>query len=449
MGFYFFSTKVFLFHHPSVEVVWCLLTPKDVTNDSKIQKIACAAIYCKPGLKSKSDLLDHIAESYHFFSTKYGRGLHFILAGDTNELKLDSILALSPSLVQVVQKPTRIDPITGSQKILDPIIMTLSTYYQEPQTLAPLDPDPDKDGKPADHKIVIQKPISKINNKNARITREIQVRPMPQSGIDCFKNWLIDQNWKQIFEAVSAHEKAAIFQQILLQKFNEIFPLKTRKISSDDAPLISHKIKKLVRQRQRIYEKERKFERWTRLKKICDKEIRLAKSNFYKNQVADLLTKSPKQWYSSFKRLTSYDQYKTEPLHVQEISKYSDQQQAEMIADHKAKIANQYQPLKKEDILIPNFSPGDIPQFSPNQVWLKLCQLKTNKGTVRGDLPAKIWKFFGAYFAEPLTDIINTSLWRGEYPNIYKFEVQTPVPKVCPCLRLDTIRNISGLLTPD
>ena len=432
-----------------VEAVWCILTPKNITNDSKIQKIACASIYCKPGSKSKTDLLDHIAEAYNVLSTKYSKGLHFIIAGDTNELKLDSILTLSQNLVQVVQKPTRIDSITGSEKMLDPVIMTLSTYYQEPQVLDPLDSDPDKNGKPSDHKIVLQKPISLIENKTARITREVKVRPIPQSGLDRFRTWLIDQDWKQVFEAVSAHDKAEIFQKMLLNEFEKIFPIKVRKISSDDAPWISQKIKKLIRQRQRIYHKNRKSEKWKKLHKVCKKEIKSAKANFYKNQVADLLTKSPKQWYSSFKRLTSYDQHKTEPLYVEEISTYSDKDQVEMIADHKAKISNLYEPLLKDDIKIPPFSTEDIPQFLPRQVWLKLCQLKTNKGTVRGDLPAKIWKIFAAYLAEPLTDIFNTSLSRAEYPKIYKFEIQTPVAKVIPCLKLEQIRNISGLLTPD
>ena len=191
--------------------MWCLLTPKNVTNDSKVQKIACAAIYCKPGSKSKTDLLDHIGESYNTLCTKYGRGLHFIIAGDTNDLKLDSILSLSHNMIQVVQKPTRIDPVTGSEKILDPVIMTLSSYYLEPQVLPPLDADPDKDGKSADHMIVLQKPISTLENKSARITREVQVRPIPQSGIDPFRNWLIYQDWNQVFAAVSAHEKAKVF----------------------------------------------------------------------------------------------------------------------------------------------------------------------------------------------------------------------------------------------
>ena len=75
--------------------------------------------------------------------------------------------------------------------------------------------------------------------------------------------------------------------------------------------------------------------------------------------------------------------------------------------------------------------------------------MKTNKATVRGDLPARLIKEFAAYLAEPFTDIVNTSLRRGEYPQIYKYEVSTPVPKVFPPTRVDQMRNISGLLNFD
>ena len=52
------------------------------------------------------------------------------------------------------------------------------------------------------------------------------------------------------------------------------------------------------------------------------------------------------------------------------------------------------------------FSPEEIPQFEPARVWLLLSRLKTNKATVPGDFPAKLSKFFAAYLAEPLADII-------------------------------------------
>ena len=76
-------------------------------------------------------------------------------------------------------------------------------------------------------------------------------------------------------------------------------------------------------------------------------------------------------------------------------------------------------------------------------------KIKTNKATVKGDIPAKLIKEFAAYLAEPFTDIINTSLSRGEYPQIYKYEVSTPVPKSFPPEKVSQMRNISGLLTFD
>ena len=57
-----------------------------------------------------------------------------------------------------------------------------------------------------------------------------------------------------------------------------------------------------------------------------------------------------------------------------------------------------------------------------------LTKVKTNKTTVPGDFPPKLIKMFAAYLAEPLTDIIKTSIRRGEYPKIFKNEVSTPVP---------------------
>ena len=39
-------------------------------------------------LKNKNKKTNHIAETYHMLNSKYLDGLHFILAGDTNDLKL-------------------------------------------------------------------------------------------------------------------------------------------------------------------------------------------------------------------------------------------------------------------------------------------------------------------------------------------------------------------------
>jgi exonuclease III len=89
-----------------VEAVWAVLTPKNISSSSKIQKIVVGSIYSKPDSRKKSILLDHIAEVYNYLCSKYNRGLHWIICGDTNDLKLDSILHLNKSFKQVVQNPT-------------------------------------------------------------------------------------------------------------------------------------------------------------------------------------------------------------------------------------------------------------------------------------------------------------------------------------------------------
>ena len=105
----------------------------------------------------------------------------------------------------------------------------MSNLYQVPECLDPLDADPDKNGSKSDHKIVVAKPINIFNDKSARETRIIKVRPFPESGIRKMRNWFIDQSWDDIFKAETAHEKAENFQQILLKALDEIFPEKTKK----------------------------------------------------------------------------------------------------------------------------------------------------------------------------------------------------------------------------
>ena len=149
-----------------VEAFWVILTPRHINQSSKIKRIACASVNSKPGSRSKSDLLDHISDAFNIVSTKFGEGVHFIIAGDTNELRLKPILDLSSTFVQIVTKPTRDDKTTGKMAMLDPIIMKLSKYYQSPEVLPPLDADPDTNGKPSDHNIVVCRPISVVNNVN-------------------------------------------------------------------------------------------------------------------------------------------------------------------------------------------------------------------------------------------------------------------------------------------
>ena len=94
-----------------VEAVWAVITPKILTNDSKIKKIAICSFYNRnKRSKFKTALINHIAEAFNIISRKYTSGLHFILAADANHLNLDPILSLRPDMRSVVENHTRTGP---------------------------------------------------------------------------------------------------------------------------------------------------------------------------------------------------------------------------------------------------------------------------------------------------------------------------------------------------
>ena len=74
-----------------------------------------------------------------------------------------------------------------------------------------------------------------------------------------------------------------------------------------------------------------------------------------------------------------------------------------------------------------------------------ILKLKTNKSTVPGDIPASIIKRYAEFICVPLTHIINSCISRGEYPKIWKMEIQTPIPKEYPPINMDMLRNVSNL----
>ena len=427
-----------------VEAVWALLTPLNLPPNSSVKKIACCAVYSKPKSKKKTLLLDHISDSYNLLRKKYGEGLHFIISGDTNDLGLTPILNLDTNFRQIVQKWTRLDP----PAILDPVIMTLSNLYQEPLCLDPLDSDKDKSGVKADHLIVLAKPVSNLIPICSRRKKLVKLRSYTKSAFEKMRSWLTDFAWDEVYKTESAHQKADIFQTLLLAKTNEFFPEKTHQFTTDDQPWMTTKIKKLDRKRKRVYHKQRKSEKFTELNDLFKVEVKKAKSKFYEKKIAFLKQSDPRKWYISLKKISNDHKEQVLPS-VQDINELGDQEQAEIIAEKFAAIQNEFDPLKSEKIAVPEFADHEIPQFHPAQVWFVLSRLNVNKSTVPGDIPARILKHIAAFICEPLTHIFNSCIKRGEYPQIFKSEICTPVPKVFPTENISQLRNISGLLNFD
>ena len=258
------------------EATWALLTPKNVTNASIVQKIAVCSLYCKPDSRTKTRLLDHISQAYSILSSKFPTGLHFILAGDTNDLKLDAILHLNPRMKQMVVGMTRMNP----PRMLDPFITTLGCFYQVPEILAPLGADPGTNGKASDHMIPVMRPINAIDNQCARSFNKIKVRPIHKSGMQQLRKWFESQEWTLILSNKSVDEKAELLLSQVLSAVNKYLPEKEIKVASDDQPWFTQPLKKLDRRRRREYRKNRISPKYKRLSRLYQKKLNKAKKSY-------------------------------------------------------------------------------------------------------------------------------------------------------------------------
>ena len=370
-----------------------------------------------------------------------GSKLNFIIAGDTNRLNLTPILNLSPRFRQVVQVPTRLNP----EAILDPIITTLSEFYQDPVTKPPIQNDKDKAGKPSDHLVVLMEPISNSVNCPSRQYRTVTFRPLTESGIAAMGKWLSKETWIGLYSSSDTNEKAELLQTTLLQKLNEFFPLKTMRLSDDDQPWFSAKLKKLDRKLKREFFKNHKSKKWKFYSEIFEKMCTEEKEAYYENIVEDLKTGKPGEWYSKVKRMTGKSQCWSDNIVVEELTGLTDKEQAEKIAEHYAEIGNSFEPVKPE-----NFDekylrlPYNL-KFEPEKIKKIILGMNKKAATVRDDIPMKLIHTFAEELSYPLAHVISATL-RGIYPTIWKQEIVTPVPKVFPPENLKDPRKISGLL---
>ena len=131
---------------------------------------------------------------------------------------------------------------------------------------------------------------------------------------------------------------------------------------------------------------------------------------------------------------------------VEEIADLPDNIQAEKIADQFSKISNEYAPLLTTEINIEDTHISKpFKLIEPYQVYTQILCMKSKASTVVNDIPMKIIKEFGVELSNPLADILNRAIVFGEYPDSWKLEIVTPVPKKFPPASTEELRKISGL----
>ena len=170
-----------------------MVKPKKPPQGLEIKEIICASFYSPPKSRKNSKLIDHIITTIHYLQSIHPRSC-IIVGGDKNKLPLAPLLDGLPGFDQIVTK------VTHSEKILDVIITNYPQLFANPFTVPAVQPDDPNNGKPSDHLTVIAVPLNKAMTPVSRDYHTVTIRPIPESKMRQFGNWLENENWSWLEE---------------------------------------------------------------------------------------------------------------------------------------------------------------------------------------------------------------------------------------------------------
>ena len=198
------------------------------------------------------------------------------------------------NLKQVVRSFTR------KQEILDILLTNLFPFYNSPVIIPPVQPDVPGQGVPSDHSVPLCVPHTDPNNPPKREYKTIISRPLPDSIICEFGQWLATEPWDFITEEEDPSKKVKVLEEVFSQKLDDYFPQKVTKLGLSDKPFVTSELKNLKRKRMREYKKHGKSQKYLKLlKEFSDKFEKCSESLLRKNSLKET---NPGQEYQIFEK---------------------------------------------------------------------------------------------------------------------------------------------------
>ena len=415
------------FISPSFEVLWLKLRPRKLPRG--ISSIVLAAIYHPPGSDNLA-MIDYLIDCLTRAEAMHSN-CGIILMGDLNRLRTSSISRLF-KLKQLVSFPTR------GERTLDVILTNISQFFVNPEKMAPFGL--------SDHFTISLFPkIRNINTNRPRVVKSRDIRPSNKMALGRVLSTI---DWSCLDLINSCEGKVDFFNQIVSDSLNLIMPIKTRTIHNNDAPWMSDKLKRSIKNRQRALQSGNSIE-FKYYRNVVNMERKKCKSSYYDCKIKNLKHVKPKNWWSAVKKISGMDTITKSDLlsnlQIDDLDNLSDIEVANKINDKFLEPLQEFQPLQ---ITVPNNdSISNVLTVSELDVWNCLNSLNPWKSGGPDNIPSWVFKEYAMILSLPVMKIINSSYTENKLPPIWKKANIIPVPKVTPAHDINQhLRPIS--LTP-
>ena len=154
------------------------------------------------------------------------------------------------------------------------MITDLQCYYLVPIVIPPVPYDIPGQGVPSGHNGVLVVPLFTEKSQRTADSRKVNIRPLPESLISKFGSILIKAEWDFLAPDMSPTEIVHEFENHTSRLVKNTFPEKTVKISYFDEPYFTEELREIRRQRQRVYRKGGRIDKYLKLKVKFDQKLK-------------------------------------------------------------------------------------------------------------------------------------------------------------------------------
>ena len=430
----------------NLEVQWGIARPKQVQPNAKFREHVICSFYCPPASRKHRKLLDHLVSCTHALMARFPRAA-FFLGGDKNSLPLAPLLQALPKFSQIVAHATH------GQKIIDVLIMSCPELYAVPSVTPPVLPDDPRHGAPSDHCVPVARPLALAEAAVSNVYKVKTIRPLPDSSIRLFMQWIHAENWDTIHTDESPTQMVDAFQTLVNSKVDQFFPQKTIRVTNKDKEFITAELKSIDRKKMKEWRKKGRSEKYLRLKKEFDEKFKKASSDHIRKCVSELKTENPGKAAATLKKLGAQPGDCEEGGAFTLLNHIRDnltvEEQIQRLTDHFVSVSQEFPPLELSQLSeftrrkLNEIRPEEIPHVEDHEIFCIFEKMKKKKSSVPGDMPPRLFYESSAALAAPAARIMNSIARTGFWPRQYQIEHAVPLQKTIPAKDESQARLIS------
>lgn len=285
----------------------------------------------------------------------------------------------------------------------------------------------------SDHNTVILKP--KLRSQNQQTRKSVTFRDIKEGNKLCLGRYFNGIDWSCLSNKSTCEEKSNLFTDLVAIGLENIVPEKTIKVYPKDAPWMSVKLKKLIHQRQVAFHSNRNSLSYKFYRNAVNKERKRCKAVYYTSKVRDLKGVNQRKWWNEIKKLSGTKKDNSSLLCSLNVPQYNNMSHPEIANDINQALLEPlqvFEPLDRESTaaVLPLEENPEFLEVPVYRVYNILRHLDKHKATGPDGVPNWLLKENAEFFAQPITDIINTSFKEQKLPTTWKLADITPLPKV-------------------